>query len=174
VLVNHAAASASKEFMKTSVAEFQRAWAVDALGAFVSSQEAVDDMLETGGGTIIFAGATAAVRSLGGTVGFTVAKFVARGLAVDITQEFGPEGSHVAHVVLDGPDAREMASDDPEAASPDPDESAETDWHRVERDGVHTQPFEVHVTNGLQNTECLRAPGVRAVARDAIDLGGAV
>jgi NAD(P)-dependent dehydrogenase (short-subunit alcohol dehydrogenase family) len=56
-------------------------------------------MLDAGGGTIIFTGATSAVRSLGGAIGFTAAKFAARGMAMDIAQEFGPEGVHVAHVV---------------------------------------------------------------------------
>jgi len=71
-------------------------------GAFLCSREAVDDMLDNDGGTIIFTGATSAVRSLGGTIGFTAAKFAARGMAMDIAQEFGPQGIHVAHVVLDG------------------------------------------------------------------------
>ena len=48
-------------------------------------------MLETGGGTVIFTGATSAVRSRGGAIGFTAAKFAARGIAMDIAQEFGPK-----------------------------------------------------------------------------------
>ena len=157
VLVNHASAPAWKGLMDTSVEEFQRAWAVDARGAFVCSQEAVDDMLETGGGTVIFTGATSAVRSLGGTIGFTAAKFAARGMAMDIAQEFGSEGINVAHVVLDGqidgPDARQRSPDDLDEAFLDPDEMAATYWHLVEQDDASTQPFEVHITNGPQNTE---------------------
>jgi len=157
VLVNHASAASWTGLLDTSDEEFEQAWAVTGRGAFVCSQEAVDDMLETGGGTVIFTGATSAVRSRGGAIGFTAAKFAARGMAMDIAQEFGPEGIHVAHVVIDGqidtPGARDRAPDrDPETFL-DPDEMAETYWHLVEQDDVSTQPFEVHITNGANNSE---------------------
>jgi NAD(P)-dependent dehydrogenase (short-subunit alcohol dehydrogenase family) len=157
VLVNHASAASWKGLTELSVEEFEQAWAVNGRGAFVCSQEAVDDMLETGGGTVIFTGATSAVRSLGGAIGFTAAKFAARGMAMDMAQEFGPEGIHVAHVVVDGqidePGARGMSPDRADETFLDPDEMAETYWHLVERDHVDTQPFEVHITNGPQNSE---------------------
>ena len=157
VLVNHASAASWKGLMDSSVEEFEAAWAVNGRGAFVCSQEAVDDMLDTGGGTILFTGATSAVRSLGGTIGFTAAKFAARGMAMDIAQEYGPEGVHVAHVVIDGQidsqGVRERLPErDPETFL-DPDEMAEKYWHLIEQDDLGTQPFEVHITNGPQNTE---------------------
>ena len=157
VLVNHASAASWKGLMDVSVEEFEQAWAVNGRGAFVCSQEAVGDMLETGGGTVIFTGATSAVRSLGGTIGFTAAKFAARGMAMDMAQEFGPDGVHVAHVVIDGqidsPRAREQSPERDGETFLDPDEMAETYWHLVEQDDVSTQPFEVHVTNGPRNSE---------------------
>ncbi|WP_302080826.1 SDR family NAD(P)-dependent oxidoreductase [Salinibaculum rarum] len=157
VLVNHASAASWTGLLDTDVEEFERAWEVNGRGAFVCSQEAVGDMVDTGGGTVIFTGATSAVRSLGGTIGFTAAKFAARGMAMDIAQEFGPEGVHVAHVVIDGqidgPNAREMAPDRADETFLDPDAMADTYWHLVEQDDVSTQPFEVHITNGPQNSE---------------------
>jgi NAD(P)-dependent dehydrogenase (short-subunit alcohol dehydrogenase family) len=157
VLVNHASAASWTGLMDTDVAEFERAWAVNGRGAFVCSQEAVGDMLDTGGGTVVFTGATSAVRSRGGAIGFTAAKFAARGMAMDIAQEFGPEGVHVAHVVVDGqidtPGVRDRLPDREDETFLDPDEMAETYWHLVERDDVGTQPFEVHLTNGPQNSE---------------------
>jgi len=159
VLVNHASAASWTGLLDTSVEEFESAWAVGGRGAFVCSQEAVGDILETGGGTVIFTGATSAVRSLGGTIGFTAAKFAARGMAMDMAQEFGPEGIHVAHVVIDGqidgPDARAEAPDRDADTFLDPDRMAETYWHLVEQDDPSTQPFEVHITNGPRNTEFL-------------------
>jgi NAD(P)-dependent dehydrogenase (short-subunit alcohol dehydrogenase family) len=159
VLINHASSAAWKGLMDASVAEFERSWEVGVRGPFVCTQEAVEDMLETGGGTVIFTGATSAVRSLGGAVGFTAAKFAARGLAMDVAQEFGGDGIHVAHVVLDGqidtPGTRDRYPDRDETTFLDPDEIAETYWHLIERDAVGTQPFEVHLTNGPQNTEFL-------------------
>ncbi|WP_255148698.1 SDR family NAD(P)-dependent oxidoreductase [Halorarius halobius] len=157
VLVNHASAASWTGLMDTSVEEFEQAWTVNGRGAFVCSQEAVADMLDRGGGTVIFTGATSSVRSLGGTIGFTAAKFAARGMAMDIAQEFGPEGVHVAHVVIDGqidgPEVRERNPDREADTFLDPDEMAETYWHLVEQDRVDTQPFEVHITNGPQNSE---------------------
>jgi len=159
VLVNHASAASWTGLMDTTVEAFENAWAVNGRGAFVCSQEAVGDMLETGGGTVLFTGATSAVRSLGGAIGFTAAKFAARGMAMDIAQEFGPEGIHVAHVVIDGqidtPGVKERYPDRDPDTFLDPDEMAETYWHLVEQDDLSTQPFEVHITNGPQNTEFL-------------------
>ncbi len=157
VLVNHASAASWKGLMDVNVEEFEQAWAVNCRGAFVCSHEAVGDMLETGGGTVIFTGATSAVRSLGGAISFTAAKFAARGMAMDMAQEFGPDGIHVAHVVIDGqidePGARGSFPDRDEDTFLDPDRMAETYWHLVEQDSIDTMPFEVHITNGPQNTE---------------------
>ena len=157
ILVNHASAASWKGLMDVSVEEFEQSWAVNGRGAFVCSKEAVGDMLETGGGTVIFTGATSAVRSLGGAIGFTAAKFAARGMAMDMAQEFGPEGVHVAHVVIDGqidtPGVHERLPDRDDETFLDPDEMAETYWHLVEQDNVSTQPFEVHITNGPRNSE---------------------
>ena len=157
VLVNHASSASWTGLMDTSVEEFEQAWAVNGRGAFVCSQEAVGDMRDHGGGTIIFTGATSAVRSLGGTIGFTAAKFAARGMAMDIAQEFGSEGIHVAHVVLDGQfdtqRVREQFPDREDDTFLDPDRMADTYWHLVEQDDTGTQQFEVHITNGPQNSE---------------------
>jgi NAD(P)-dependent dehydrogenase (short-subunit alcohol dehydrogenase family) len=157
VLVNHASAAKWEGLLDLSVAEFEESWAVNGRGAFVCSQEAVGDMVENGGGTVIFTGATSSVRSLGGTIGFTAAKFAARGMAMDIAQEFGPEGVHVAHVVLDGqidgPNTHQRDPGRDQDTFLDPDRMAETYWHLVEQDHVGTQPFEVHITNGPQNSE---------------------
>lgn len=139
VLVNHASAGSWNGLRECSVEEFQQAWEVNGRGAFVCSQEAVTDMLKRGdGGTIIFTGATSAVRGRGGAIGFSSAKFAARGMAEDMARELGPEGIHVAHVIIDGQILDETATeyDDerPAATYLDPDEIAKTYWHLVEQD----------------------------------------
>ena len=157
ILVNHASAGSWTGLLDTSVEALEQTWAVGGRGAFVCSQEAVEDMLDTGGGTVIFTGATSAVRSRGGAIGFTATKFAARGMAMDIAQEFGPQGVHAAHVVIDGqidtPGARESVPDRDDETLLDPDRMAETYWHLVEQDDVSTQPFEVQITNGPGNSE---------------------
>ncbi|PSQ06489.1 short-chain dehydrogenase [Halobacteriales archaeon QS_4_69_31] len=136
VLVNHASAGSWKGLMDTSVAELERAWAVNGRGAFVCSQEAVGDMLDGDGGTVIFTGATSAVRGRGGAVGFSAAKFAARGIAEDMARDLGPAGIHVAHVVIDGQilPADGPAPDRDRETYLDPDEVAESYWHLVEQD----------------------------------------
>jgi NAD(P)-dependent dehydrogenase (short-subunit alcohol dehydrogenase family) len=138
VLVNHASAGSWKGLLDASVEEFERAWAVNGRGAFVASREAARDMVDNDGGTIIFTGATSAVRGRGGAIGFSATKFAARGMAEDMARDLGPRGVHVAHVVIDGqiltPAARERTGDRDEVEYLDPDEIAENYWHLVEQD----------------------------------------
>jgi NAD(P)-dependent dehydrogenase (short-subunit alcohol dehydrogenase family) len=127
VLVNHASSAPWAGLTDIDHAEFERALQVGAAGALYCSQEAVNDMLANVGGTVIFTGATTATRGREGAIGFSAAKFAARGMAESMARELGPEGIHVAHVVIDGQIGR---SD----GSLDPDEIARQYWHLVEQD----------------------------------------
>ena len=55
-----------------------------------------------GRGTLIFTGATASLRGREGFSAFAAAKAGLRALAQSLARELGPEGVHVAHVVIDG------------------------------------------------------------------------
>jgi NAD(P)-dependent dehydrogenase (short-subunit alcohol dehydrogenase family) len=139
VLVNHASGGSWKGVRELSLDEFERAWQVGARAGLQCSQEALDDMLDDGGeggagGTVVFTGATSSVRGRDGAAAFSSAKFAVRGLAESMAREYGPEGIHVAHVVIDGgilPPDREVA--DPESYL-DPDAIADAYWHLVEQD----------------------------------------
>ncbi|MFT4945800.1 MAG: NAD(P)-dependent dehydrogenase (short-subunit alcohol dehydrogenase family) [Natronomonas sp.] len=136
ILVNHASGAAWKGARDISPAEFEQAWRVSARGALLCSQQAIEDM--GNGGTIIFTGATSAVRGRDGAIGFSAAKFAVRGMAESMARELGPEGIHVAHVVLDGqidtPPLRRRDPNRDEGSLLDPDEIAESYWHLVEQD----------------------------------------
>ncbi|WP_435177103.1 SDR family NAD(P)-dependent oxidoreductase [Halorussus sp. AFM4] len=140
VLVNHASGGSWKGLRDLSADEFERAWRVNGYGAFLCSKEAVADMTgpDADGGTVIFTGATSAVRGRGGALGFSSAKFAARGMAESMARELGPEGVHVAHVVIDGqiltPSAERDRGDRGEEEFLDPDAVAESYWHLVEQD----------------------------------------
>jgi len=136
VLVFNASAAAWRGLMDAPLDEFERAFAVNGRGAFLCSREAVGDMLEGDGGTVIFTGATTAVRGRGGAIGFSAAKFAARGMAEDMARELGPEGIHVAHVVIDGQilPPGGPAPDRGEETYLGPDEIAAEYWHLVEQD----------------------------------------
>ncbi|MDS0475462.1 SDR family NAD(P)-dependent oxidoreductase [Natrinema sp. 1APR25-10V2] len=138
VLVNHASGGSWSGLRDISLEEFERAWRTSAYGALLCSREAVDDMLAGDGGTVVFTGATSAVRGRGGAIGFSAAKFAVRGMAESMARELGPEGIHVAHVVIDGgiatPSVRESQPDRDEDEFLDPDAIADSYWHLVEQD----------------------------------------
>ena len=134
VLVNHASAASWDGLLEQGGDDFRRALAVGPEAALHCSQAAVADMLDTGGGTVIFTGATTSVRGREGAVGFSAAKFACRGLAESMARELGPEGIHVAHVVIDG---GVLPPHDNVAAAEeylDPDAIADSYWHLVEQD----------------------------------------
>lgn len=138
VLVYHASAAPWKGLRAIGDSEFDTALDVGPRAALHCSQAAVEDMLATDGGTIIFTGATTSVRGRDGAIGFSAAKFAVRGMAESMARELGPEGIHVAHVVIDGqiltPAAKERYGDRPDETFLDPDEMAESYWHLVEQD----------------------------------------
>jgi len=136
VLVYNPAAASWQGLRDISTASFERTWRVGAYGALLCAKEAVADMLDGDGGTVVFTGATSAVRGRGGALGFSSAKFAARGMAESMARELGPEGVHVAHAVIDGQILpRDGSSGDrPAEEYLDPDAIAETYWQLVEQD----------------------------------------
>jgi NAD(P)-dependent dehydrogenase (short-subunit alcohol dehydrogenase family) len=81
---------------------FEDLWRTCAYGAFLTGREAARRMLPAGGGTLIFTGATASVRARPPFTAFACAKAAERALAHGMAREFGPQGLHVAHVIIDG------------------------------------------------------------------------
>jgi hypothetical protein len=65
--------------------------------------------------TLIFTGATASLRGSANCAGFASAKFALRALAQSLAREFGPQGVHVSHAIIDGiidiPRAKEWANE---------------------------------------------------------------
>lgn len=80
----------------------QRDIAVTALGGFVAVQQAARRMLTKGSGKILLTGATASTRGFAGSAAFAMSKFALRGLAQSAARELGPQGIHVAHILVDG------------------------------------------------------------------------
>lgn len=86
---------------------FEQAWRTGCFAGFLVGRAAAASMLESGGGTIIFSGATGSIRGGAGFAAFASPKFALRGLAQAMARELGPKSIHVAHVILDGMIARE-------------------------------------------------------------------
>lgn len=148
ILVNHAGNAAWGDFDLLTPEAFESSWRVCTLGAFLCTKQVVPGMLEKGSGTILFTGATSAIRGRVGAVAFSSAKFAVRGLAWALAREVGPGGIHVAHIIIDGvidtPGVREryqIAPDEPLLA---PDAIADTYWALVQQD-KSAWSFEVDV-----------------------------
>lgn len=94
---------------------YRTAWEVGALAGFLTGREVAKAMLKRGRGTIIFTGATASLRGGANFAAFAGAKHALRALAQSMARELGPQGIHVAHVVIDGGiDTAFIASNFPE------------------------------------------------------------
>ena len=89
-------------------------------------------MVEAGRGTILLTGATASLRGSARFSALAVGKFGLRALAQSMAREFGPQGVHVAHVIVDGqintPRVRERSPDREEHTMLSPEAIAETYW----------------------------------------------
>ena len=77
-------------------------WRVNALAGFYFAKAALDVMLPRQRGVILFTGASGSLRGKAMFGGFAQAKAALRALVQSAAREFGPQGIHVAHVVVDG------------------------------------------------------------------------
>lgn len=87
---------------ETTERVYRKVWEMGALAGFLMGREVAKAMLPRGRGTIVFTGATASVRGSAGFAAFAGAKHALRALAQSMARELGPQGIHVAHVVIDG------------------------------------------------------------------------
>jgi NAD(P)-dependent dehydrogenase (short-subunit alcohol dehydrogenase family) len=114
-------------------ADVQKALQVTAFGAFLVAQQAVRRLLQRGGGTMLFTGASASVKGYAESAPFAMGKFALRGLAQSMARELAPKNIHVAHVIIDG---AVRGSGYPEAAPDsqlDPESIAQTMWQLVQQ-----------------------------------------
>jgi NAD(P)-dependent dehydrogenase (short-subunit alcohol dehydrogenase family) len=92
------------------VEQFEQTWRGGTLGGFLFAREALRAMLANGvdaqapqgRGSLIFTGATASLRGGAKFAAFASSKAALRSLAQSAAREFGPQGVHVAHVIIDG------------------------------------------------------------------------
>jgi len=81
---------------------FEKVWRLGCYAGFLVGREAARHMAPRGRGTIIFTGATASLRGAAQFAAFAVAKGGLRQLAQSMARELGPQGIHVASVIVDG------------------------------------------------------------------------
>jgi NAD(P)-dependent dehydrogenase (short-subunit alcohol dehydrogenase family) len=129
--------------------EFEKGWQINVRGLLQSTREVVGPMRERGSGAIIVTGATASLRGKPFTAAFASAKAAQRSLAQSFARQLGPEGIHVALVIVDGRIGTDDQTGD-EGTHLRPSDIAETVYH------LATQPksawsFEVDVRPFKEN-----------------------
>jgi NAD(P)-dependent dehydrogenase (short-subunit alcohol dehydrogenase family) len=102
VVVFNAAGFMMASVFETTGEQFEEMWKATALGGFTVAGEAALRMLPHGRGTILFTGATAAVKASARFAAFAAGKHGLRAVAQSMAKELGPQGIHVAHLIIDG------------------------------------------------------------------------
>ena len=132
VFVYNAGAFQMGGILELSPEQFDDCFRANCSGAFYGAQQVLSAMVERERGTIILTGATAALRGSARFAALATGKFGLRALAQSMAREFGPQGIHVAHVIIDGqintPRLREAQPDREESTTLSPESIAETYW----------------------------------------------
>lgn len=102
VVVFNIGANVRFPVVETTAQVYSKVWEMAALAGFFTGREAARVMGPRGKGSILFTGATASTRGGAGFSAFAGAKAALRQLAQSLAREMGPQGIHVAHVVVDG------------------------------------------------------------------------
>ena len=138
VFIHNAGSGAFSSFMDTTPEVLERSWRVNALSLLLCGQEVARDMLARRRGVVIVIGATASLRGGASAAGFAPAKAAQRSLAQSMARNLGPQGIHVALVIIDGvidlPRTRAAMPDRPDEFFLKPDAIAETVHHLTHQD----------------------------------------
>lgn len=102
LVVHNVGTNRPRSFMDITPEKLESAWQQDTASGFEVARQALAAMTEQGHGTLLFTGASASLRGKSGFALFAQAKAGLRMLAQSLAREFGPQGIHVAHVVIDG------------------------------------------------------------------------
>ncbi len=138
LVVQNAGAFEPNRIRDIAPEDFERCWRIGCLSGFLVGRAAAARMAPRGQGTLLFTGATASLRGGAGFANLAVPKFGQRALAQSLARELGPEGVHVAHVIIDGQIESERYRDRLDKREPDsllkPEAIAETYYQ------LHRQP----------------------------------
>ncbi|KAH7166475.1 short-chain dehydrogenase [Dactylonectria macrodidyma] len=132
-----------KPFLETKPEEFQTALSGQAGGFFTFAQKTLPLLLEAvpdspNPPSLIITGATASLKASAKFASFAAGKFALRALSQSLAREFGPQGVHVTHAIIDGfidtPGTKGFPmKNNVEDAKIKPEAIAESYWH------LHTQ-----------------------------------
>ncbi|KAJ3320927.1 hypothetical protein HDV06_004705 [Boothiomyces sp. JEL0866] len=137
-VMNAGAAFSPKPFLEVNPSDLHAAFNLQTIGTVHLLQSLLPGMVERQKGTVIITGATASLRGSAKFVPLAVPKFATKALAESLAREFGPQGVHVSHVIIDGVVDSEKGRAWKKSTNPDdyiqPDAVA---WNYVQ---LHKQP----------------------------------
>ena len=102
VIFNSASLNRPMDFRQVSGADFEDVWRQNCFAGFLVGREVARRFAPLGRGTMLFTGASGSLRGKPSFAQFAAAKSGLRMIAQSMAREFGPQGVHVAHVVIDG------------------------------------------------------------------------
>ena len=118
VVVHNAVGGAFGKFHETDPATLQRNFEVNTTALLHLAQLTAPAMVAAGEGALIVTGNTSALRGKPAFAGFAPTKAAQRILAESLARDLGPQGVHVAYLVIDAvidvPWARERYKDAPD------------------------------------------------------------
>ena len=110
-VVFNAGGNTPHPFEDLSAEDFEHVWRVCCLGAFLAAKHALPMLRVQGFGSMLFTGASASLRGRPNFGQFASAKAALRNLVQALAREYGPQGVHIAHIIIDGVVNGERASD---------------------------------------------------------------
>jgi NAD(P)-dependent dehydrogenase (short-subunit alcohol dehydrogenase family) len=138
VVVHNAVGGAWGTFRDIDPAVLERNFQVNVMALLHLARLTTPTMVEARRGTLIVTGNTSALRGRARFAGFAPTKAAQRILTESMARDLGPQGVHVAYLVIDAvidvPWARELHADKPDDFFIRPDAIAEEVFHLVEQD----------------------------------------
>ncbi len=151
VLIHNAVGGAFGTFLDIAPADLERNFRVNTMGLLYLARAVAPEMIAAHRGAIMVTGNTSAIRGKPMFAGFAPTKAAQRILAQSMARTLGPQGVHVAYVVIDAvidvPWTRASFSDKPDDFFIKPTAIAETVWHVAHQDrsawsfDVELRPF---------------------------------
>ena len=138
VLLHNAVAGGFGTFESVTPEALEQRFRVNVTSLLVLAQELAPAMVAAGRGAIVVTGNTSAWRGKAGFAGFAPTKAAQRILAESLARTLGPQGVHVAYVVVDAvidvPWTRRAFPDRPDEAFIRPDGIADAVHHLVHQE----------------------------------------
>ena len=151
VLVHNAVGGVFGNFLDIDPAALEQNFQVNTMALLHLARRARPAMVEAGHGAIIASGNTSALRGKASFAGFAPTKAAQRILAEAMARQLGPQGVHVAYVVIDAVIdlawTRRMFPDKPDEFFIRPAAIADEIWHVAHQDrsawsfNVEIRPF---------------------------------